>query len=141
VVWVNNTTEPTWTIAEGNNQGRPLIARFNTAFKDVAARGGRGIQIGVAIPFKKPRADGLPESTEATTLATIEDAVVREAADRALLVGVITTGGMREFVLYTATGEWIASFHKALQAAVTTHEVQMSANHDRAWSVYTQFVV
>jgi hypothetical protein len=47
---------------------------------------------------------------------------------------------MREFVLYTAAGDWIEDFHHDLQAAVPSHEIQVMAQTDPKWKVYGSFV-
>ena len=73
-------------------------------------------------------------------LAVFEDALIEKVAARAVLVGVITTNGTREFVMYTGSGDWIAALHEELKAALPTHEVQVIAQTDPSWSVYRQFV-
>ena len=57
-----------------------------------------------------------------------------------VLVGVISTGGVREFVLYTGDGQWLEEFQGAISAAVGTHEIQMMARRDPEWRVYRAFV-
>ena len=42
----------------------------------------------------------------------------------------ISTGGVREFVLYTGDGQWLEEFQGAVSAAVETHEIQMMARRD-----------
>jgi type IV secretory pathway TrbD component len=81
----------------------------------------------------------MPGAAEAEQLNAFEDAVIERAGNRAVLVGVITTSGMREFVLYTGSGEWIAAFHQDLIAALPTHTVQVMAKTDPKWSTYRQF--
>lgn len=46
---------------------------------------------------------------------------------------------MREFVLYTGSGDWIERFHGTLRAALPSHEVQVVAEHDPDWDVYQSF--
>lgn len=95
------------------------------------------IQIGIAVPLLNPDPGGLPRPDETEQLHSIEDTVDRLLGGRAVMVAVITTGEMREFVLYTGSGDWIAQFHTDLQAAVDTHEVQVVAQRDPDWNVYT----
>lgn len=58
--------------------------------------------------------------------------------DRAVMVAVVTTGEMREFVLYTGAGDWIAKFDGDLQAAAGDHtEVQVMAQRDPEWTAYS----
>jgi len=129
-----------WQIVQGERAGRPLIARFNAGAQHLAGSPRYGIQIGVAIPLRLPDSRGLPQGKEFDEINSIEETLLAKVAGRALLVGVITTGGMREFVLYTGSGEWIRSFHEEMRAAITTHEVQVMAQADPDWSVFRQFI-
>lgn len=130
----------TWTILDGEYEGKRLIARLDVSFASPASRDGRGIRIGVAIPLRVPRADGLPDDEETVALGVIEDAVIDTVASRAALVAVVTTSGMREFILYAWDADWIGAFHHQLQGAVTSHEVQVIAVRDPAWDVYEQIL-
>jgi hypothetical protein len=96
--------------------------------------------MGVAVPLRAPGEDGLPQGDEFEQLNAIEDRLERLVAGRAVLVGVITTHGMREFVLYTAADDWIEDLHHDLQAAVPSHEIQVMAQTDPKWKVYGSFV-
>jgi len=98
------------------------------------------IRIGVAVPFRAPDPEGMPDATELAQLVAFEDALALKASGKGVLVGVITTGGMREFVLYTGAGDWIPGFHQDLRSVLPTHEVQVTAETDPKWSVYRQFV-
>ena len=125
---------------QGSREGRALIARFNEGVREGAGHPNYGIQVGVAVPLKNPDANGFPSVDETKQLDAVEDELISLAGDRALLVGVITTSGMREFVLYTGIGDWIPQFHKDLQARIDHHEVQMMAQHDPEWRIYKTFV-
>jgi hypothetical protein len=131
---------PEWGVSEGNYDGNPMFARFNAAFKDCPDRATYPIQIGVALPLHSPNEQGLPRKPEFVELDAAEETVIDEAGERAILVGVITTRGMREFVLYTATAEWIESFDLALQQRVESHTVQVMAKNDPKWTTYRQYV-
>jgi hypothetical protein len=137
---VSEPPEESWQIAKGELDGNLLLTRFNRGAKRLAGSQDLGIQIGVAIPFLRPDKDGMPDSEEAAKLADFEEALVEKAGDQATLVGVITTSGMREFVLYTGSGDWIETFHSELRSALPTHDVQVQAQTDPDWEVYRQFV-
>ena len=113
---------------------------MNGALAKVRDRNDYSIQIGVAVPLNDPDDRGLPCDGEAETLGNIEDLVVDIAGDRAVLVGVITTGSMREFILYTRSGDWIEGLHTQLSASVTTHRIDMMAQHDPDWTTYQSFM-
>jgi hypothetical protein len=129
-----------WELSEGEYDGRRLITRFNEGAKVVMGRPGYSIQIGVAVPFTAPTEEGMPSDVDMEALEAFEEVVIDRAASRAVLVGIITTGGMREYVLYTGSGDWIEGFHHELQAALPSHDVQVMAQQDPKWSVYRQFV-
>jgi hypothetical protein len=58
----------------------------------------------------------------------------------AVLVGVISTGNMREFVLYAATHDWFPAFHAELRTERAPHDVQMFGKMDPDWQTYGRFV-
>ncbi len=133
--------ESKWSVSEGEMDGAPVLVRVNTSIAAAMGHPDYGIQIGVAVPLRDPNPGGLPTPDEAKQLGAIEDEVDRLVGDRAVMVAVVTTGQMREFVLYTGTGDWIGKFDEELQSAVGDHEVQVMAQRDPGWSVYSSLSV
>jgi hypothetical protein len=88
------------SIFHGEHDGRPMIVRLNVGARAVAGSADWGIRVGVAIPLRRPRPDGLPDAEESEQLAAIEDALTAASIQHALLVAVISTDGMREFLFY-----------------------------------------
>jgi hypothetical protein len=129
-----------WYIYRGGDAKGELHARFDHDAAPLAGRPEYEIQVGLAVPLLDPGPDGLPLDDELPALDAIERVVVEEAGDRAVLVGVISTGGVREFVLYTGDGQWLEEFQGSVSAAVETHEIQMMARRDPEWLVYRAFV-
>ncbi len=125
-------------VLTGAYEDKPLIARFDTSAEQLKGR--FSIRVGVAVPLNDPTPEGRPTPEEDQQLARIEATVVRKADKQSVLAGVITAGGMREFVLYTNSSAWVEEFHHDLQAAVPTHQVQVMAQVDPGWSVYKSFV-
>jgi hypothetical protein len=62
--------------------------------------------------------------------------LIAASAAHAILVAVVTTSGMREFVLYTGTSDWIPDFHQTMIRSTSSHEVQCMAANDPGWEVY-----
>jgi hypothetical protein len=112
--------------------------RLNAGARAVAGSAAYGIRVGVAIPLRNPRPDGLPDKAESEQLTAIEDALIAASSEHAILVAVITTSGMREFVFYTGTTDWIPEFHQRMMRSTSTHDVQCMAKHDPKWTVYRQ---
>ena len=130
--------EGSWMVLTGSHDEKPQIARFDTSTEQLMGR--YSVQIGVAIPLNDPTPEGWPTPEEDKQLAVIEATLLRKVDEQCVLVGVITTAGMREFVLYANSSAWIEDFHKAFQAVVPTHQVQVMAKTDPDWSVYKSFV-
>lgn len=129
--------ESNWAVAEGEMDGAPVIVRFNTSMAAAVGHPEHTIRVGVAVPLRNPDPGGLPTFEESEQLNEIEDEIDRLVGDRAVMVAVVTTGEMREFVLYTGSGDWIAKFDGDLQAAAGDHEVQVMAQRDPEWTVYS----
>ena len=127
-------------MSEGTYNKKPLYARFNTAFRHAGDIADYPIQVGVAVPLHSPDKRGMPAPAELDELGEVEDLIVEKVAGQAVMVGAITTNSMREFVLYTDKADWIEGFDHAMQAAVKGHRVQVMAQTDPKWAVYSQFV-
>lgn len=129
-----------WYIYRGGDARGPLHGRFDHDARPLAGSPEYPIQVGVAVPLLEPGLDGLPQEHELPALDEIEKVIVGIAETDAVLVGVISTAGVREFVLYTGDGEWLEAYHNALSAAIESHEVQMMARRDPEWTIYRAFV-
>lgn len=130
----------TWHVYEGEYDGSPLLARFDSEVGRAKDRSDYGIQIGVAVPLNDPDERGFPKESESAELAAIEELILEASPSDAVLVGVISTKSMREFVLYSQSSDWIEAFHRRLQDEAAVHEVQVMGRRDPEWAVYRQFV-
>jgi len=128
-----------WSVATGENQGKPMLVRVNTTVKQYAGHRDMPIRLGIAIPFAAPREDGLPNEAESAQLSDIEDRLHRALGSSGRLVVILTTSGMREFVSYVGSREVAESVAQSLRAATSTHEVQFYAEADPTWELYLQF--
>ncbi len=97
-------------IVSGTYDEKPLIARFDTSAEQLIGR--YSIQVGVAIHLNDPTPEGFPTPDEDEQLGKIEATVLRKADKRSVLAGVITTGGMREFVLYSHSSAWLGGLSR-----------------------------
>jgi hypothetical protein len=109
-----------WYIYRGADASGPLHGRFDHEGRPLAGSPQYPIQVGIAIPLLDPGDDGLAQVHELPALEEIERTVVGVAEGQALLVGVITTAGTREYVLYTGDGEWLEAYHSALSPPRST---------------------
>ena len=130
-----------WTVATGTYDGNPLVLRANAGAQGAAGDPHIGYQVGIAVPLNAPRADGLPDTGEEQELGVVEELIRQrlQEAGLAWLVAVISTGGMREFVLYTGDPEGVEVAVDALRDEVASHEIQVMVQEDPDWEVYQQF--
>lgn len=131
----------TWGVAQGKYGGAPLIVRFSQTAKEWCAHPELPIKLGFAIPLNSPDEGGFPDRAENEQLNDIEDTICREVAERTkgLHALVLTTGVMKELIFYIPRGVDIKTLHEAIQALVSTHEVQCMAVHEPKWDSYKEF--
>ncbi len=127
-------------MGEGQNDGKVMIVRANTGYREFGSLQGYDHQAGIAVPFRAPEPTGLPSWEENAQLDEVEDAIRRSMQEQAesLLVAIITTGGMREFVLYTRAPQQLQKRFEQLRARITSHEMQLMIQLDKNWETYSQ---
>ena len=131
-----------WSMFQGEHEGNSLIARVRTSAKDLIGHPSYAHQVGIAVPLKDPDQNGFPSGEESKQLNNIEDQVVGmlESGNESLLVVIISTGGMREFVLYTSNPAEVQRKFGELKKETFTHALQLMIQHDKDWNVYKSFV-
>jgi hypothetical protein len=129
-----------WAIAEGQNNGRIMIVRSNAGYRKFGNVPGYDHQVGIAAPLKKAETTGLPSPAEDALLGEVEDVICSSLEEHAesLLVAVISTGGMREFVFYTREPQRVQQRFELLRTRITSHEIQLVIQPDRTWRIYAQ---
>jgi Family of unknown function (DUF695) len=129
-----------WSIAEGEHSGGIMIVRANTGYREFRSVPGYEHQVGIAVPLGKVEPTGLPGPAEGALLGEIEDIICSSLEEQAesLLVAVITTGGMREFVFYTRDPHRMEQRIVELRKRITSHEIQLIIQLDRTWRIYAQ---
>jgi hypothetical protein len=134
--------DQSWSMFQGEYDGKPLIARANVALKPFVGHPRYSHQVGVAVPFRTPDENGFAQSEEAAELIEIEDQICAEleVGNESLFAAVITTGGMREFVFYTSNPEAVQVKLKNLRETIQGHTIQGMIRPDGDWDVYRQFV-
>lgn len=136
-----SSEELQWGVAEAGYDSAPLIIRFNESAGAWKGHTELPIKLGFAVPLNSPNEGGLPDPDENLQLNDVEDTVIREieSRSRAIHALALTTGTMKEFVFYIPRGVDIKAIHEAIQAAVSTHEVQCMAVMEPKWETYEQF--
>jgi len=138
----NLKVEESWTVFEGDHNGKPLIARVNRGLLPLAGDSRYQYRVGVAVPFNSVGQNGLPSGEESWEVSEIEDLVAAELElhHESLFAIAITTGGMREFVFYTSDPQAVEKKLEALAQRIRSHQIQRVIQPDERWTVYHQFV-
>jgi len=130
-----------WSVGQGENNGNVMFVRYNIGYKELGSVPDYEHQVGIAVPLRSPEPTGLPSSAEDAQLGDLEESICGslEAEAESLLVAVITTGGMREFVFYTRAPESVKQRFEALRSSISSHEIQLMIQPDEDWNVYASF--
>jgi hypothetical protein len=136
-----SSDEHRWSIATADYDDSPLLVRINSSAKKWLGHKSLGIKLGFAVPLNSPNEGGMPDPEENQQLNDVEDVILREVEARAtgILVLVLTTGTMREFVFYITDDADIATIHEVIQKSVSSHEVQCMAVKDPTWEAFKEF--
>jgi len=134
-------SETRTSVLEGKRNGRPLFARRNDSAAILAKHPEFRYRAGVAVPLNYTNEHGLPSENEMQELNVIEDSLLdqMEAGEQSILVLVITTNGMREFVFYTRDSTLVEKVVERLRTRIKTHKIQAYVTKDPGWEVYETF--
>ena len=129
-----------WSITKGQHNDRVMFVRMNTGYRELGSVPGYEHQVGIAIPLRKAETTGLPCPAESALLGEVEEIICSSLEKQAesLLVAVITTGGMQEFVFYTRDPYRVRQRFEELRNRITSHKIQLMIQSDWTWRVYAQ---
>ncbi|MDQ1709878.1 MAG: hypothetical protein QOG49_1263 [Frankiaceae bacterium] len=124
-----------WREAAGQDANAlPVHVQWDPLAASLAPVAGFDIQVAVAVPLVVAGDDGLPTPAEERRLVDVGEAVRAsiERAERARLVLVITTAGVREYVGYSDDDAWLAGWAAEITAAVSG--AQVMSRRDPGWT-------
>jgi hypothetical protein len=130
-----------WQVSQGQHQGSPLIARVNTWAKEILGHPEFPYRVGIAVPFLSPQADGLPTKEENFGFNEIEDEIfdLFQKDNEAIVCVIITTSGMREFLIYSSTKEVDEKVNQ-LKSKFSKYDFQSYVQEDKKWDGYKEWV-
>jgi len=130
-----------WSVAEGTHEGKAVATRFNVALRPIAGRDEFPDRLGIIAPLHDANDRGFPDRAEIRQLDSIEELIEKRlgGGNESLLAGVVTSSGMREFVVYTSNIESAKVKAEAVTREVMTHELQVIVRNDPQWRVYRTF--
>src|SRR5438045_1965863 len=128
--------EDSWRVAQGTYEGHSLILRYRDGVAALAGHPDYGHHVGVVITFAHPQPNGYPGRDEIAVLNHFEESLgVLEENNESILVAVLTTNGMREYVLYTADPVGAAARYAAVEVP-PSYQVEMLARADPEWESF-----
>ena len=130
-----------WMVGEGTHEGKAVATRFNISLRPIAGHEDFPDRLGIIAPLRQANDRGFPSRAEIRQLDAIEELIEKRMSggNESLLAGVVTSGGVREFVVYTSNIEGAAKKAEAVAAEVTTHSLQVIVRNDPQWRVYRTF--
>ena len=137
-----NGDQAQWSLGKAKTEGGLLLIRRNQTAQALIGHPELAIKLGFAIPFGIKTEGDLPDAEENAEVSQIEDQIIACVAENTSGVHVLTLTNTtcKELIFYIKAGADIGSIHKRLMGAVTSHEVQCFAEHDRDWDLYRQFM-
>ena len=112
--------------------------RFDLGLREVVPIRSKPCLLWVWVYFRTPRPDGLSDSKEAPTPFNIEDALTPELSRTcgAILCGVITTEGRREFYFYADANKDFGSTVASSLAKFSEYRFDSGEKNDPLWTQY-----
>src|SRR5579862_4772711 len=112
--------------------------RTNLGLRDSLQSATKPWLLWVWVYFQSPRADGLSASEEAPKLFEIEDALASAIARScdAVICGVITTEGRREFYFYAENSDPFESVVSEVVRLFAGYKYDLGSQEDPFWSQY-----
>lgn len=130
------------TVRDGKLAGRRLVAVFDVTAGGPEQRSLLPVWGSLAVFFAPTGGDGLPDGPTSARLAELEHRLhtLLLSSGRSRAVGVVTTAGRCELILYTAVADDLRAAARALQEEFTEFELQLTLMEDPDWEVFRQFV-
>lgn len=130
-----------WSVAEGTHEGKAVATRFNVALRPIAGREEFPDRLGIIAPLREANDRGFPNRGEIRQLDAIEELIEKRlgGGNESLLAGVVTSDGVREFVVYTSNLDAAKTKADAVTREITTHQLQVIVRNDPQWRVYRTF--
>lgn len=130
-----------WSVLQGENNDNPMFIRLNTGVKKIVGHPSYPYRIGIAIPLKNPQEDGFPRSEENLDFNQIEDEIFNlfQNNNEAFVCAIITTSGMKEFMIYSTTDQNIEIKIYLLKSKFSEYDFQYYVQKDINWDMYKEF--
>jgi hypothetical protein len=128
-----------WSMAVGDDEGRPVLFRVRTEMPAELVRAGLPHLIAMLWPYQPDNDAGLPSSADAEQMSAFEDCLTNalQATDQAIMTAVVTGTGLREWQWYVRDPEeTMRRVQEAISAAGLSVPVEFAGDPDPQWEGY-----
>jgi hypothetical protein len=128
-------SDESFSVFEGEMDGRPLIATIDMALLGYESRAALPWFLSLSTPLIEPSKDGLPTPGDSISLNEWEDSVEKRiaAACQFVYVGHVTWNGSREVIYYIDRHEPVASLLRKLNDDRATRPFAFVCERDEKW--------
>ena len=123
----------TFSVIEGEIDGRPLVAMIDMGLRELPARQGLSFFLGLSTSLINPTTEGLPSRGDTDNLNAWEGVVEArlQAVTKLVFVGRVTWNGHRELLYYVGSEQPTV---EALNAISGTRPFAFTCERDENWA-------
>lgn len=137
---VDEVVDDPWSVATGEDEGKPLIFRLRTRPPAWPERDAYPHLVAISWNFEDEGegADGLPDPETVEGMELLEDRLVEflEESEAACLTAVVTGNGVREWQWYARSPHGMMQILNEALAGLPQFPIEISAEKDPDWDGY-----
>jgi hypothetical protein len=126
----------TFSIIQGEVDGRPLVAIIDSNLRDSPVREGLPFSLSLSSPLITPTGEGLPTQSDADSLNSWEDSVEARlrSVNKFAFIGRVTWNGHREMLYYVDSQKPAVDALKMLSDEHSTRPFAFACERDEKWT-------
>jgi len=134
--------ESGWTVATGEDNGKPLIIRIRKQPPTFAIRSDFPHLLAISWPFDADNRNGMPSAQDVGRMAELEDLLVGglESPGEAFVTAAVTGNGIREWQWYARNPRTIMELINKTLGHLDPFPIKISFQDDPAWQGYNGFL-
>jgi hypothetical protein len=135
-------SDDTWSMATGEDNGKPLIFRIRNKPPSFARKEAFPHLLAVSWQYEPPNAQGMPSQEMVERMDQLEDLLMPalEGAREAFLTVIVTGNGVREWQWYARNPDKAMQLVNETLGDLEPFPVQFSFQDDPEWQGYSQFL-
>lgn len=130
-----------WTVKDGTYEDKPIIVKKNSGLDMIQGREFYKVRTGIAFKLKSAENSGMPDQDENFAFYDLEDVIfeIFQRDNNAIVSLIITTNGIREFVIYSRSNEWSEECYQLLKRKGFDYNFTTYNEQDPEWSVFEEY--